>query len=510
MPSKSLRLVAMAALVSVSGCRCEGPKRADAGVSDAGDDGGASDSGTVGLDAGAMDSGFDAGHDAGITLEAACLLLGEGLCTQRVRCGRMASADQPGCVAARAKSCTRRLRLVALGGLRFDWDAATACLNDFVSASCGAHNSEGHGNDNGDSICPQAFKPAGMPGAPCDYGTCLSGYCPATDGQACTACVAYAALGTPCMAFNSCDPATGWCPYAPTDGGAQLCQPQLDAGAVYDIETNSGSNVCKDNGALVVLADGGYRCGPLGQGQPCHSPSDCGERGFCLGLRIDQGGNVTLAGNCQPRMATGTPCHNEQLDDGCADGGTCLGSVCAVLTGATRTLNQECDMAFGQCAGDAWCQGADLTLPDGGAGLREGRCVPLGGPDAGCTPFSIDSCGAGLACSAQSSRCVPLAGPMEPCGFGAPCLERLSCSNHASPHGSRCLRGLALGEACDRYSTTCADGYCRTDGGQVTEGTCVVRLGLDAPCDTSDQCQSDRCLSPDGGAQQLCAAPCFP
>ncbi|MBL9037468.1 MAG: hypothetical protein JNG84_03030 [Archangium sp.] len=396
-----------AALAVLSLVACRAASTADAGGLDAGEEAPV-DAGEV-VDAGR--ARFDAGPepfrfvDAGAGTWCADLALGQ--CLRDVRCLRIGDAGVHDCLARRAAGCEQFAvdRGVAEGRLRFEPEAAVACLNDYGAGSC----------EKTPATCAGALVGQVPPDGGCvlDQECTADGFCDPYDNRCPHRCQAWVPAGKPCDTFRTlCNPVGFAC--APGDGGIDVCLPSKQPGdACSDFYECGETMYCISSRCVRREAKGGEACGVstypfcevehfcrnTGDGGVCQRLSGvggaCSQNGGCLpSLRCS---TIVTTGVCLPRARQGAPCiaYND-CEEGlfcspatlacealpAADGGDCSsrgsfyrcqpnaycdfshGDTCAlkVATGADCTSSSQClsnDCVYG-------------TLPDAGYG---GRCT---------------------------------------------------------------------------------------------------------------------------------------
>ncbi|MBX7100339.1 MAG: hypothetical protein K1X89_21660 [Myxococcaceae bacterium] len=458
----------------------------------AGTTGGGSGSSGGGIaSGGGSASGGGGAVDAGRSYQAVCADIQQTICQNLGACGQLPGNLLAQCLAEDRCSGTQA-RFVDAGSLRFDAAKGEACLAALKRAGCGteagAHECTG-----------VEGVPAGKLGAPCYFSECVEGYCPygGAAGQ-CRACTAYTALGQPCTTFNSCDPATSYCPLQqPSDGGVKRCEPMGTAGTPCTSSLTCLSGICSTYAKL----DGGVsRCGALALGAACAVPSDCGKSAYCRGLRVDVNYQPLALGTCTARIALGAACADEQLDEGCTqEAASCLDGTCQLPPSYTRDAGATCD-STDHCKAGSFCDLAPIYLDDGGAAVRTGTCAPLRGFDGGCPGYS--GCNAGLTCVVGLSSCKPV--PVEDggCGFDqGPCPSGLICSDYLSPGTLTCQRERATGQTCETNQLPCHTGAC-------VANTCQPPQSNGTRCLQNKECVSGRC-DPVGDGGFECQAACL-
>src|SRR6185436_18992977 len=129
--------------------------------------------------------------------------------------------------------------------------------------------------------------------------------------------------------------------------------------------------------------------------------NECAPTAYCAGLRFAQNGAQLLtAGVCTARLGPGAACTDEQFDDGCPDGGSCLSGACVVSN--TRQIGQTCDSQYqcnrGRCTRDFPYQ------TNGSPDVTDGTCV--GNLGVGATCSRTPECALGLWCDSMQCAAV--------------------------------------------------------------------------------------------------------
>ncbi len=413
-------------------------------------------------------------------LETWCDDYAHAVCERAARCSLGWGDD---CVRSVRETCDVGAAPAIAGSLAFDDRAATACLSAALQTP-GCH-----------SFSCAVFLPKARLGERCVLGGCVEGYCSDSERQAgslaCPICKPYRALGESCQPTPGdlawCDPKTSHC-----DVGFR-CAPRRDAGERCLRDDQCESRTCTE---YRLLDGGASRCGPVPEGGACNDEQgqQCGPFAYCKGLR-GAVGRIINQGTCTPRLALGASCSNEQFDDGCSDGGSCLGSVCR------RTDEVPpgglCD-DWRQCQ-QGGCTRQSAYLLDAGANLADGVCVS--GQPAGERCYAASGCAVGLYCDGAWCRVPAPSGgvcvPGEACRTGE-CTEQ-------GDGGYACAELVEPGQRCEGAPCAGDDWECLPDDAGVF--TCAKRP-TGAVCGNTNACEGARCGADDAGAK-LCAPSCF-
>jgi hypothetical protein len=497
---------------------------------DVGGGGGTGIGGGTGLGGGAT-TGGGAGGGGGpsLPMAMACAQISQADCARLLRCNLLDNANLSLCVARETASCDTTIEAVTAGIYAYDGVSAARCVTDYATYACATDSSR-------PDACGTVITPAGVPGGRCLGNTCATGYCAGNGANTCTSCVAYSNVGEGCTGSQffggvKCNPTSAYCPEGNgmllTDGGPRLCLAYAASGTDCSKTAILQDPPCA---ACVRRPDAGILCGYQGIGEPCASATACGPFSYCKGLFSDCfiTCNLSRLGVCEDRITLGHTCVNEQSDDGCVDGGTCLDGTCIIAPRYSRAIGQECD-AVNQCVGTAYCKGLRSAPPDGGG--RGGICAAR--LDAGTTCFdepfnagtSVDPCVVGARCpTGGGGMCTPLSHPGETCNFTLTCTADLDCFKHdggfsdngvcrapAAPGDDCGANGFPISHGVSCNSETAPADYCQRDGGNLlSSGQCAAPHADGAPCASSDQCVSGRCFNPDAGGSGLACQPrCF-
>ncbi len=510
---------------AVGGGAAGGTSTGGGGGGSASTGGGSSqDSGTGGSGGG---TSIGTGGGSGVTVDMLCNQLSAARCARAIRCSTLDSANQGLCIAREEATCTSSVQAISAGIYTYDGNAAQQCINALATAACSDATEPG--------ACSSFEVPAATVGERC-LGTCAVGYCQGAGMNSCASCVGYSGVGQTCTGSQDfggqrCNPDTAWCPdgngaFLP-DGGQRLCLADVPDGTDCSKTAILQDPPCT---RCIARADGGSSCGYQGLGELCQSVDACGPTAYCKGLFADCYiiCNISRFGVCTARLANGATCVNEQADDGCSDGGTCLDSTCVMTPKHTRTVGQECD-EVDQCLDTAYCAGLVAAPADGGA--RGGTCadrIPSGDPcqDQQFNPgTSVDPCALGTHCPAfGSGTCSAYVSAGGACSNASMCKAELDCFKQdggltetgvcrvpASPGGNCGNDGFPVNQGISCSSEIAPLDYCQRDGGNLlTAGQCTAPQGLGVACVTSESCLSGRCFNPDGGPNNLsCQARCY-
>lgn len=449
---------------------------------DGGQDAGALEDGGL-HDAGGADGGaFDAGRfDGGSGIDTWCERFAEASCARALRCNQSGATD---CYEATIGFCARSERpRVLVGARRFDPVAAETCLAQINSATCTLY-----------SIPCTVTAPNARLGARCEDSDCTEGYCSGVsrntlNGQ-CPVCVPFVPIGASCVSLR-CDPSTSYC--ADFGDGGRRCEALKPDGE----PCNGEPQICASfRCPQVDFIDGGApRCGALPIGSTCQQPSDCADTAYCAQLR--QGASSNQNGVCRPRIALGQSCVDEQFEDGCADGGTCLGAVCRLTT--TQRIGQPCESAL-QCL-NSDCSDPGPFGPQGQPQTDDGICVDQ--PTLGEPCFGLLQCAVGLYCALDGGCASPLPeGTACDPSLGAAACGVRSCVHHGDG-GYFCEAPALPGERCQGRACPRTYNCISFDGGAPT----CQRRPVGVMCAGPPQCESFRCDTSDAG--WLCAPSCF-
>jgi hypothetical protein len=324
-------------------------------------------------------------------------------CDWRIRCGLLAPADRPACVAAARCNAGRVQAAAAAGEIAMDPDAGAACAADLMQAPCdllsdfASCESVFVGLEDAGQPC--LAKEACGPGNFCLVGTA----CPPT-------CAAYAQAGEPCGPGAPCDPHAICAASPPTcQSHPPLfgpCRTDKDCFFSETCQFDGGSGHCALN---YLFVDAGDPCDLL---IPVHVPDGGPER---LCVYPDACSQAADAGPaiCVPPAMTGAPC----------------------TPFVTNCLSPE------------GCN----PLEDGGF-----ACEPPSAPGAACTS-SFAACQDFYTCE-PDGLCERTPGVGEPCDAGTILCGEGICDETTSvcallPEGSPCLS-----------DTDCASGFCDAFG----------------------------------------------
>lgn len=446
---------------------------------------------TSGCDCG---GGNGTGPDGGTELPAVyvfCMARAQRTCEYQERCGYLAPEQESLCASLARAPCEELAREVTAGARTYDEAAGQACLASLEAAPCTQDSAPFA------LACDSVTTASASLGMLCAPGLCQQSYCrgnPFTDQQ-CPVCTPYA-TGMCAPWIDDCGP-NHRC-LSPTHWAMYTCMELQPQGAQCFDGRQCLSNTCYPSTSPTPAPS---RCGPRALSEACGSVQDCAADAYCQGLRT-HGSAGQVQGVCAQRLALGQPCVNEQWDDGCADGGSCLEGRCVAVAPYSRSAGQECD-AWNQCAPGQYCPHAGFpTLPDGGYNLRDSSCSPRLGTGAACRGGLIE-CAPGFFCS-PAKVCEPYRTAGQPCDSAsqpnAGCQGYLTCP---SVDGGTpvCTPLRAENESCT------SDELCQT--GACVLGTCLPPQPTDALCDTPADCATQRCTSTADPSEQRCADSCF-
>lgn len=494
--------LALPALLLSAACTSGETAAPDAGPADSGV---AADAGTTTPDAGdGADAGpgADAGRDdAGtpLTVETFCPAYYDRMCAWNGACRNPGRTDCNFPYAADLlRSCVGFAKRAAAGAMRFDPEAAEACLaqdfelcgspRPFESEACLAAF-VGQVPVAGDCyvINNRPFDRECTPDAYCDNLAC-PGVCAAygTEGQAC------ANGNPPCDSATYCSEDV--CRPRPQEGESCGQAPCLSPLGCYDQVCRLGRGIGEACAAdapctfTLICADGTCT-NHVGSGEPCGRAEHCPTGELCIG-------NATVGRTCQAPLAVDAPC------DPAIEGGVCgLEGLCRDVS-TTSTPEFRCRAAGRDgescdplgCANGFWCR-------YGGAGDDvNGTCRPLGGPQDSCASARAydgeTRCIQSLYCI--EDLCAPPSAAGGPCNYSGTCEAGLWCS------GARCVDPAGPDEACDAgWADTCvADHFC--DGGTLR---CAPKRPLGALCDSGEVCLSGSCGEDENGILRCVPAP---
>jgi hypothetical protein len=386
-----------------------------------------------------------------------------------------------------------RSKALSASRLAFGADAARTCLNALRIWDC-QYPLVPPGDFVYACDFDRVFAGAVQPGGVCfGAGECekAKGWCD-KDARACSGqCVAWRALGETCAKRDfqkekpdTCDPALGFC------GGALKClawsENEVSGGCGFtDKRCNPFTqfcgvdkvcrailregDVCRSGGCEAGLECRGGVCTPPGaEGATCTPGSSdtplCQPDLECLAASTSE------PPTCIPRLGAEFPCGNHAH---CEGDFLCFNKKCTVpakegqdcepaATNPNPLDPRNCERAVERCEGSS-CRLVRLRCDPGGK-----KCTRLLAKGEECNP-GADLCDAGIWCKPPDSGaavCATLPVPQEPCG----------------PRG-------------------CSSGYCAT--AQDGNDYCFAPQGLNASCESGDQCQSGRCI--DHACAQACS-----
>ncbi len=239
--------------------------------------------------------------------------------------------------------------------------------------------------------------------------------------------------------------------------------------------------------------------------QKLPNDANCAANGDCQsGLCMKQAG--AQVGQCKQKCTSSSQCANGLSCVAQAGGySACLPSAAKSATGSACTDGTECTKAL--CLGDGsqnfcsdYCTvGSASTCPCGMV------CSDVGGVGQVCIPGKKVQCVASGGSCSDSSECVAGTGcasglcntactvgdPANPCGPGQTCL-RASQDSVAGACGKAGKSSLGTGCAAD---ADCKSGFCHSSG---------VMAVCTSPCQTDDQCGTDRICQDLGNGLRGC------
>lgn len=355
-------------------------------------------------------------------------------CVYLAKCGSIGASEEKQCEADAIASATNfppaytRVEAVDAKRLAFDAAAAQKCIDTVRTTGCTIDQYFAASD-----LCEAAFKPLVMPGgacradAECDGGWCdmgkvqtegCAGRCTANTatGDACTPgdshcgdlafcdstskkCTARAAAGMPCGGTRPRCQFNLYCKgyMAGQNGMADTpgtCQPPFAVGEAC-LEAFFGNTNCTP-GLFCDSSKSPAVCAKrLGAGAECESLSACDDGQTCVGLDVDDMGNVTAKGRCGPFLDVGKTCADPKVyETGCPYSGTCDAMTKQCVTLGTKGSD---------CADTGFCNDTLYCDP---ASLKCISQVPLGGA---CTPPATaddpDPCHDG-SCDETSMKCT--------------------------------------------------------------------------------------------------------
>jgi hypothetical protein len=345
--------------------------------------------------------------------------VGKAYCQVANRCGTLPDCDSTWAVFIGLFYQLDYAPLVASGSLKYDPNAAQACLNDLNGTSCndlfGGRRSSGTNLGAGQS-CRTAIMGTVIVGGAChtdieckDGGACLK-----TAGQCTGTCGAPTAGGADCNTLGC--PAGQYCAGTSSSTGfTYSCKPLEQAGGTCDTSSQCVSTLdCVPSGGSTSFV--GTCAQPPGNGSPCFD--EC-----ATGLTCSIG--TTFQGSCVQPPGKGQPCTTS-----CAQGYVCAGTP---ATCVSSPVGQPCkdDMS---CSSSLllfyYCKGASTGVT--------GVCEIAPAVGSACDP-TADHCLIGF-CDPASKVCK------DPLPVGSACIP-----NATKPQ----CGGVFESETCDPTTMKC-------------------------------------------------------
>jgi hypothetical protein len=534
-------VAAVAAMMVVSACNCNGGGKNDGGTGGGagGGTGGAVDSGPaqMSLDDFCVNAG--AGYRASTMVETrACgvpLLDSDFAHIQYILAGIIpesfsdlwAGSD---CTVDGGLRQQMSKYIAAVNGGRLAYDAKKALECQLAGRRDGGFQATDF-NGNLVSPCDQVWVGKVAVGGVCEASyECAGGnYCKPTSASTCSGtCQPGRANGQTCGDVDVCNPKS-FCDVASADGGTPVCQPKLQLNDACDPK---GKGTPCEPPLACFGPKGSEACtAPALMGQACtriaNVGSNCAE-GTCVVAVTFDGGVNQGTGTCKPLAATGAACGDGTLNkarcgscDVCAgDGGTCVpfgkeGYDCATSSDCLDTRFYYCDDTTLKCAfKHRTGQPCIRTLDSNDNEDPQGTCLFV---DDYCSVTGDQSTGSPGLC-----KNLPKVG--EDCTDGTRSSLSATCATgycNATTGTGKCVANPTTGQACADSSPgfgPCgsANDFCdtRADAGASDPGTgigvCHAALALGAGCDGTTTCASPGiCPSqlPDGGTKTVCVAP---
>lgn len=406
------------------------------------------------------------------------------LCRRNAQCGILNAEQVNGCFSEYLRFCEYTYARPLRAGAVTLTDEAVSCIREVNSSTCEQIVT-------GRAACDGPFvAPATALSATCNSRSCAEGFCSlSAQGAGCGTCEPFYALGAACsVGAGQCDPDAGTCVTFALQSAT--CRAWLADGesCIGNDATLCRSRLCPPR------PDGGAVCGPLNAGESCSDTFNCGPSQFCSGLV--QRTLPQREGRCAARIAPGSPCQDQETDDGCAgEDAACLDGLCVIAGPGSRLEGQSCDQAV-QCGEGLFCSGFTSSL-------RSGVCATRLSEGAPCVARVPPECALGLVCAANV--CLPYASVNEPCVTTSQCKRFANCLVTEADGGQTCVPYATPGEVC--RTKDCLGGHCPpplADGGRPA---CVAFKADDEACTGSAQCESQRCFGTAGN--QSCFAGCF-
>jgi len=290
--------------------------------------------------------GGDAKPDGGGDLDAASFPAEylRILCEVAEHCGTYATAEQCRATVPFAGAFDQAVAGVAADVVRFDAEAAAACLESQRDDDCRDPRSRVH-----DDPCLRVYTGLVADGAACQYGDeCASGGCdrtdPACEGECCAGTCEPDGpeehdlpIGSPCSGDEYCVDtaycnASAMCTALIADEGA-ACEDYTDCAAPLVCDVNAAQPVCRR---------------PAEPGETCVAD----RAGACADQR-----DRCIAGTCQRAVEPGATCDVDAFD--CVFHAECVNGSCV----ARPTTGEACDPTGPRCMGVSPCRNGTCAAP---------------------------------------------------------------------------------------------------------------------------------------------------
>jgi hypothetical protein len=371
-----------------------------------------------------------------------------------------------------------------------------------------------------------------QPTEPCSQaGECLQGTCVATKAVSCED-------GSPCTQ-DACDPLTGQCTHAATEGACNdgnpctsgdHCSAKVCSGTPLDTCCKSDGD-CADSSDCTVDSCQGGQCSNdivAGTGKVCDDGNACtkGEScvlGVCAATVLDKcsDGNPCTLDVCDPSLG----CLHDALAEGasCDDGDVCNGmDICmggACQAGSKLTCADTNPCTIDACDKQKGCQFTSTLgeCNDGNACTTKdtcgsGSCVGTALLCNDNNPCTADGCD-----TAKGCVYIPVV---------APCSDGSACTGPDACQGGVCMGGAVdcddanacTVDSCDpkkgcvhdslpAEGAACSDNTACTVGDLCASGTCAS--GTLITCDDKNPCTDDKCDAVSGFCKHAFnSAPC--
>lgn len=439
----------------------------------------------------------DAGDLSPIAIADYCDALIEAACPAGNTCG--VCREDGGAREYYETYCATSVTKVELGTLRYDAQAAAACVASVAELSCQFAIYQGR--------CADVFVGLVAPGAACTQrgdGECRDGYCD-TSERCPGVCVAWRGVD------QSCDNEEQQCGeglYCDED----KCKRRLPAGLSCD----NAPGACGDELQCLAPTEGDPRvCTRLGdEGDDCEDDQGC-----AWTLTCDDG-------VCRARVARGDRCRQAR---NCPDGDQCYAAVQGEATRCAEPLDvgAVCSGDSNACASPASCQYGDddmwrCRLPaEEGESCAHVSCMPplicipdVDGGHCGDTFDNGTACESNYYCQSGNCREGLCAGPgdegdaCESSGQSMACAEGLYCKREIDSGEGQCVARERAGESCldqARFGdSVCAEDFHCTctldditdcyDSMDVDAWECRALLSNGDDCRENAACESQACI----------------